>query len=99
VIWVVVGAGMPQARANAAAAMYLLSTLEGVREEIPQAGAVPALVSLLEEGSDGGKKDADCLLSICLHKDNRREVAEVSQEGGTVLYCMPWVYSNVLVPS
>lgn len=79
-------AGMPQARSNAAATLYLLSTLEGVREELLQAGAVPALVKLLEEGNDQGKKDAaNCLLSICLHKDNRKDVAEV-RRGGSVFW-------------
>jgi len=50
-----------------------------MRERIRDAGAIPALVALLESGLASGEGHANTLVSLIMSKDNRPHIAKVSK--------------------
>lgn len=61
-----------EARENAAATLFSLSVIDENKVTIGASGAIPPLVTLLNEGTQRGKKDAaTALFNLCIYQGNK----------------------------
>jgi vesicle coat complex subunit len=61
-----------EARENSAATLFSLSIVDENKVTIGASGAIPALVQLLSNGSQRGKKDAaTALFNLCIYQGNK----------------------------
>ena len=68
-----------EARENAAATLFSLSVVDENKVTIGASGAIPALVSLLCDGSSRGKKDAaTALFNLSIYQGNKAKAVRAN---------------------
>ncbi|GER35178.1 RING/U-box superfamily protein with ARM repeat domain [Striga asiatica] len=78
----VLRSGSPEARENAAAALFSLSAADENKVAIGAAGAVAALVDLLRTGTPRGRKDAaTAIFNLCIYGGNKARAVRAGVVG------------------